>query len=331
MDIERKLNKFKDQILKVKDPNIFNKICNEFFQYDYESIENKLTTSQADPQLYLTETLREEALNTSWYDYYQLITCSRKKVLDVGSGYSKGTLLALTLGYNHFHSVEFVKERVQWAIDKAKELNLDISLFQCANALSIDLSSYDNFLIYQPTGRLLSEFINKLSVNENKEVWAIESHGDLIFRLEGDPRLINKEPLLTLSSKRHDQIVYSFKTKNSPLTPILKFENCLYSEKYIEVSDYNSIYGSFKWITSTKNAVIDYINGNATLEINKKRIVLKKELDSLKFISKLNDFQNKYLNERYIDFDEKKQRIIKVISSPENSLELSYSGKVTID
>ncbi|WP_372655391.1 class I SAM-dependent methyltransferase, partial [Halobacteriovorax sp.] len=208
MDIQKKINLFKDQLLLARDPAQFNEICSSFFNYNYTSVEEKLTNSSADPQLYLNEQLREEALNTSWYDYYQLIKYSKNQVLDVGSGYSKGTLLALTLGYKNFYSVEFVPERIQWAKIKAQELDLDTSFFFSGDALNIDFSKYEIFLVYQPTGRFLTRFLNSLTQFENKEIWAIESHGDLIHRLDLDSRLIDKSALLELSAKRHDNTIY---------------------------------------------------------------------------------------------------------------------------
>ncbi|GEM_PF-6318349 len=328
--LKKKIYNFKNELLKLHDPARFNTLCDEFFEYNYSSVEESLVDNAAPIELYLSEALKEEALNTSWYDYYQLMKYTNNKVLDVGSGYSKGTLLSLTLGYGNIYSVEFVPERIQWAITKALELNLDTSYFKYADALSIDHSEFDIFLIYQPTGKFLTSLLNKLTIFDDKEIWAIESHGDLIYRLSLDTRLIHKKQILSLSSKRHDNSIYSFKTQCNDLTPLLEFEKSLYSKEYLEYSDFNSIFGKFSWIMSTKNAFVDYIDGVATLEVNGKRITLEKELSNLKFVSSLNNFQKKYLNQSYIDFKGRRQRIIKVISYPEDSLELSTSGRITL-
>ncbi|PIK16175.1 hypothetical protein [Halobacteriovorax sp. JY17] len=331
MKKKEKITHFRGNLLKESSPEAFNLLCDEFFLYDYNSIEISLKKSETPSNLYLSETLREEALNTSWYDYFLLIQLSLKKgirIIDIGSGYSKGSLLSLVLGFTHFLSVELVPERIEWAINKAHELGLCTESFIIADILEIDLRSYDALFLYQPTGEFLTSFLNKVSKNSSQMIWAIESHGDLIPRLDLDSRLFNKEVLTTFSSMRHDSNLYSYKIKNSPLTELLSFESLLYQKKFIEIKAYNKIYGNYTWVSRTKGAFIDFINGLATLEIKGQRISLPQNLSSLELTDSLGPFQEFFTSLEIIIHEEREQRILKVITSPENALELSYSGKV---
>lgn len=326
-----KIKKFNQEILNLESPDDFNEACDAFFDYQYESVENSIRRDESLPNLYLKNQLNEEALNTSWFDYRQIISLAidnNLKVLDLGSAYSKGSLLAQAMGTNNFYSVEYIYERISWALKKANELGHQTKQYINADALNIDLSSYDVIFLYQPTGRFLSSLLNRVSQNNGQIIWAVESHGDLIHRLKLDSRLSYMNNELKLASQRHDSFMHSFTVNTKPVNTIVQFENELYNSRYILFKSKNDIFGSFTWIKKANECYIDFIDGIATLNTGGARLKVTKEHSNIEFTDKINQFQEWFLGKEYITYKGREQRIIKVISAPQDALELSLSGWV---
>ncbi|WP_417336677.1 methyltransferase domain-containing protein [Halobacteriovorax marinus] len=328
-EISLKIKKFNLKLEQIDSPKEFNNYCDDFFNYHYQELEESLTLESSDENLYLTERLREEALNTSWYDYYQIIKFTKgKRVIDIGSAYSKGTLLAQCLGEESFHSIEFVEERIKWAVDTAQALGLDTTQFIIGDALDFDYQSYDYFFIYQPTGFFLSKLLNELTQYTHARIISIESHGDLITRFKYDNRLSGPQVILELDASRHDQGLYEFQILKSELRRELILEYQLYNSTYLQVDAYNSVYSNFSYILNLKNVLIDYIEGHPSIVLNGIRINIEREFENLKVRSSLTDFEKDYIDKDHLVYEQKSQRILKVITAPEEALELSSSGRV---
>lgn len=333
MKKNEKIQEFVSRLIVESDPSTFNSLCDDFFQYSYSSVESMLTESNSNPELYLENNLEEQALNTSWYDYYQMICLSKKldiTVLDIGSAYSKGTLLSLVLNFSNFTSVEVVSERINWAKKVAASLGLNTNKFIVSDSLEIDLSQFDVLYIYQPTGRFLTKLLDKVTRKNNQQyIWAVESHGDLIPRLDSDSRLTKKKVQLSFHAARHDRNLYSYSVIRNETSPFINFERALYSNRFVEVRDYNSIYGEFRWITKAEKGFVDFQNKTIVIELNGKRINVKEEdLSNFSFPASIGVFVMKYINSKKVIYKNKEQRIIRIITSPKNALELSSSGKV---
>jgi len=326
-------NAFLDILEKANSPKEFNDLCDDFFLFDYENIESKIDSNTHLNETYAGEELLESALNTSWYDYYLMIKYLKNNnltLLDLGASYCKGSLLSSLLKFDNIHSVEIVKERIQFAKDTAKRLKLNEELYIHGDALTTDLSLFDVFFIYQPVGRLLNSLLNKLCENQvAKKLWLVESHGDLINRVTFDNRFTNEQSLLKFSSKRHDPNLYQFQIQDIKKRSELYFEDQFYQAKIVKMQSTNLILGNFEWVTKINSSDIDYLDKDPCVNLNDRRFNLySKEDRIIDFSPKLTLFQEKYINELEITYNGKTQKILKVITLPEEGLELCSSGFV---
>ena len=149
--------------------------------------------------------------------------------------------------------IRCILRRINWAKKVAASLGLNTNKFIVSDSLEIDLSQFDVLYIYQPTGRFLTKLLDKVTRKNNQQyIWAVESHGDLIPRLDSDSRLTKKKVQLSFHAARHDRNLYSYSVIRNETSPFINFERALYSNRFVEVRDYNSIYGEFRWITKAE-------------------------------------------------------------------------------
>ncbi|WP_127713935.1 hypothetical protein [Halobacteriovorax sp. HLS] len=326
-----KNNSFFLQINKLKDKE-FNEFCDQYFNFLPSKIEAQLRPSIDQSSTYAGEKLEDSALSTSWYDYYKMILLledNRKTMVDLGSAYSKGSILCHALGLQSISSIEVIEQRVAYSKGILKELSLENSLIHHENALTMDLSQYDIYFIYQPVSNFLTSLLDKICLNTKKVIWAIESHGDLISRLELDTRLENESKLMDLNSPRHLPYLFQFHICHSNSNQLVDMERRLFEAKYITIETDLYRFGKIRWCVKVKNIDIDYLNNVQNIIINEKRFSgLDLQNKIIEINPTLSEQQIYYLDQEYLTFEGKEQKILKHILYPKNYVELLSSGLV---
>jgi hypothetical protein len=327
------MSKF-DQIYTLKSPSEINDFCDSFFSLGYQDVESKLTSDNELDSTYSGENLQEEALNTSWADYFLMITYLKDKnlkMLDLGSAYSKGTLLCEVMGIDTITSVEIVSERVQESKRVLERLNLSSDRVLNMDALSIDLDSFDVYFLYQPVSFFLTKLLHKISLQKTKKLWAIESHGDLINRISLDSRFNQRKKLLDFSSARHNQGLYEFVIDNSDLNELSILEDKLYKAKCALIRTEVKNIGPIEWLLPTSSVEIDYLNNEQAIYLNGRKFLSSCCNDVILEIDPvLNSSWQKYIEKSYITYNGREQKVLKHIVKPENTIELSKDGIVTM-
>lgn len=310
-----------------------NAICDEYFSFDISAVEKTLAHDSKSDETYAGSNLDESALNTSWADYYSMIKLLSKnklKMLDIGSAYSKGTLLSKALGARNISSVELVAPRVRATKSKLSELNLKLDEVYNADALNISFEEYDIFFIYQPVSKFLSDLLSKISNEQSKKIWVIESHGDLVNRIDLDSRFNNKFELIELNSKRHLPFLYQYDVKSSECCEMIENEINFYQSEKVLIETEIINFGKIKWLSTLENSFIDYIEGIQTISINNRRINSNNTIDRiLKFNPTLSAQNEMRIKQNNFKYNGKYQKILKCIIEPKDYLELSIDGIIS--
>lgn len=179
---------------------------------------------------YTDEEINLCALNTSYADWYQFLSKLNPKstICDLGSGHSKGSIIsALFPNFCQVKSYEYIEQRVS-ATKKALQINglSHENIYHC-NFLD-EFPRATKYYIYLPAGNLVHKILSQLqhfSLDEQIEIYAVESHGDLINFISKEEWL-TKDELLTLKTPRHDTTLYLFKSKDKE-----KIEKIIRSKK----------------------------------------------------------------------------------------------------
>lgn len=121
--------------------------------------------------------------------------------LDLGGGSGRTCLLYSFLTSEKSINIEIDSARSQVADKMASDFNLPVKNY-CEDLLNCDLQKADTFFLYFPTGPVLDRVLDVLSMRRDFSLVVIESHGDLIPRIEKERgyELVEKIPL---KSQRH--------------------------------------------------------------------------------------------------------------------------------
>lgn len=169
----------------------------------YHENEIKNTFSKI-PESYSGEDYR--ALLTSLLDLENIFKSPEVSGIfcDLGAGFAQTCLYYSSLFKDrHSIAIEFVKERLDKAIAKANELNIRNITFLNQDLLTCELPHADVYFIYFSTGIVLNRVLNELMIKNNDfHLIAIESHGDLIDRLDDEMGLL-KIREIPLIQERH--------------------------------------------------------------------------------------------------------------------------------
>lgn len=220
MDLPSKeiFNKLKGRhldVLSVQKVIDYDKALDSYFKIDFE-LEKK---SEIKEENFYTHQnlLNEEALNTSYFDFYQILEAlpPQSSIVDVGAGYARMALLNDYLGLSHkIISIEAVKERLVAAksyCDKRHEFVVQDILHE-----NFHLPKADYYFLYLPTGRLFEKVLEEiLQIAQTKKVRVIgiESHGNLIDFLTLNRVWLREMPLkLALSLPRHKNSIYFYES-----------------------------------------------------------------------------------------------------------------------
>ena len=317
-----------------KEASQINTICNNYFEFEISTTEIKLVSDSCSHETYTGNNLDESALNTSWADYYfmlMLLEENSLKMLDIGSSYSKGTLLSEALGLENIHSVELIEPRVNHSKEILKKMSLNGERIFNNDALEILYKDYDILFIYQPVSKFLSDLLTKASLENKAKIWAIESHGDLINRIDLDSRFINKIELFKLASKRHLPYLYQYNLGSTEKNELVKVEETFYRSSVVLLESNITNFGKINWISKLNNSFIDYIENVQTISINNKRInIINSQERVLEFNPTLSQKDKNDIEKVNFVYNGKKQKILKHIVLPDNYIELQIDGIVKV-
>lgn len=167
--------------------------------------------------------LSADALNTSYHDFWQIFTQLDKKstFVDLGSGVSRGAFVALNFDGLKYIGIELMDERISSTIESLRKLGQKSSDILKLDLSSSRLPSANYYFIYFPLGKTLSFILMQLIImakNNNFEIIVIESHGDLIDKMNALSFSFKlRDSSLTTSLPRHNNKIHFFKTDLNPI------------------------------------------------------------------------------------------------------------------
>src|SRR5690606_35107278 len=161
--------------------------------------------------------LEQAALNTSYFDFYQILKNLPKNstIVDLGAGYARMALLNKLFNFGHrVVSIEGVGERLEAAkkyCGKEEDFLVQDMLHE-----SFSLPEADAYFLYLPTGEVLEKILShflQMARRKQFRIYAIESHGNLIDHLWLNQAWMYDEEIdLVTSLPRHKEKIYSFYT-----------------------------------------------------------------------------------------------------------------------
>lgn len=183
-----------------------------------------LEVSTSDREAYGDGLTGVNALYTSYQDflliYEDLQKRKAKSFVDLGAGNCRSKILFDYLEAPFKSTaIEFAEERVESAKECYKSLGLSRfpeGIIQ-QDLRESNLGPYEAFFLYLPVGPTIDSIIEKLktiSVKEERILYVIESHGDLISYLQDHLTSLELLEKRTLHSKRHDPNLYIFRLKS---------------------------------------------------------------------------------------------------------------------
>ena len=183
----------------------------KFFGLNHSMAEESVSTSE--PNLY--RNLMAEAFSTPFEDYHSIFNDlpEGERLVDLGAGYGKGTLLAEGLGLSgRCLSLEIDPDRVKHAKKLARNSGLDEKLFQLFDLTKEAIPLSDSYLVYLPLGELIFQPIERLLMKKHSCVfYVVESHGDLVDFFENAPLWFKLDSILPSRSKRHREGIFKFR------------------------------------------------------------------------------------------------------------------------
>ncbi len=174
---------------------------NSLFSFVHEDIEKEVEDK---PGHYLGH--HSEALYTSLVDFYRIMHHPSVKGhwVDLGAGIGSSALLYASLFPDRqAQALEISKARIEAGrrIQKQHEIH-NAQLLHC-DLLHDPVPVADTYFLYFPTGIVLDRILNLLYLRQHPfTLIAIESHGDLLSRLEQE-RWLKPQGSMKLESVRH--------------------------------------------------------------------------------------------------------------------------------
>jgi hypothetical protein len=154
--------------------------------------------------------LPQEALSTSFLDYYTIYKDLKGDLVDYGAGYCKGTLLFKLLGEKNCFSYEVLKNRVDYTKKLIDDLKLKSDQLYSYDLLKEEIPLADNYLVYLPLGSLIFRLMNALYKSGRPVTfYVIESHGDVLNYLHA-LNCMKLEKVMSSFSKRHIDGIHKF-------------------------------------------------------------------------------------------------------------------------
>lgn len=281
--------------------------------------------------------LDANALNTSVIDFINILKLMPQGsvIADIGSGHSLMSITANSIAAHlKIISIEPITQRLLKA-QQYNEFCRGIHSFYPLHFEDIDNDLFIDYLfLYLPGGILLENILSKILELKNypKYILAIESHGELINRLDHFSYFQNKKILTRLVFPRLDQNCYIYEfNKNRDINSVDKFVKKFYTENFvIKLSD-----GIGEWIASTKEASLFFFTFDSILIecVYPPRTIKIKTAE----ISNLKLLATSSLPKRIVELVQKMQlqekineQFIRKIYIDKNRCELSDGSLVTI-
>lgn len=298
----------------------------EHFKLPHETIEENVESRSGSYQ-----GLKEEALYTCREDYLALFNhpFTEGTFVDLGCGAGEGCLLYGSLFPDRKAiGVEFEKARLEFGQEFRKQFKLDnVDLIE-ADLTSASIPVGDTYFLYFPTGPVLDRILHSLYHSPKKiRLIAIESHGDLIPRLELENWLTLKAAV-PLHSKRHHPLAHiyehNFEVRDSSLLP---FE-LSFKDSYLLIDE-----GGETWIGNSRG--LEWTCDDRFELLTPPRTIYWKNVRSFsdgKDLSPLQKLAIALRSEGELEIITLNQKIIgiirKIIIDPTFSLEFSTGEKV---
>lgn len=180
--------------------------------FDYQLDQYFQIPSNADINTKNYSELSNEALSTSYFDFFTVLNDldTNETLVDLGSGFCRGSLLANILDLPvECLSVEIEAERIKPAqkicngtIINADIMTTDFELPQTTTAI----------FLYMPAGLMFARIIQLLlSFNREVKVYVIESHGQMIESIDYFPELFRNKCIISSTIiERHDCNIYRY-------------------------------------------------------------------------------------------------------------------------
>lgn len=281
--------------------------------------------------------LDANALNTSVIDFINILKLIPQAavIADIGSGHSLMSITANIVA-DHLKIISIEPMAQRFLI--AKQFNdfcKGIHSFYPVHFEDIDNDILIDFLfIYLPGGILLENILSKILELKNypKYILAIESHGELINRLDHFSYFQNKKIFTRLLFPRLDQNCYIYEFNiNNKRNDVDEFIKKFYSDNFIiKLSDVNG-----DWVASTKDASLFFLTFDSILIecIHPPRTIKIKttEVSNLKLLAK-SSLPNRIseLVQRMQRQEKINDKFIRKIYFDKNICELSDGSLVTL-
>lgn len=215
-EIFQKLKGRHHDVLSVQKIIDYDHALDAYFKIDTSLEKN----SQLEEDSFYTNlnAIDQEALNTSYFDFFQILEAIPKKstIVDIGSSYSRLNLLNDYLELDHkVINIEVVEERLKAAKDYCRPHHEFLALDILNPKFKLPIADY--YFLYIPTGKILEKVLTDLveiAKNKTIHIIAIESHGNLIDLLWMNEAWLSEMPLkLKTSLPRHKSEIYFFESR----------------------------------------------------------------------------------------------------------------------
>lgn len=329
MKIDNQISRTRDILYKIKDlsstcfdlrpylelqKNFFNEIGVQFEE------EDKIVDSTFDP--YYLAGSNYHALNTAIVDILRILAPlpNFSTIADIGSAHSLMSICSNLLDYNfEVISIEPIQERFTSALNINEVLGGKHTFVTTHFEDISNETRFDYAFLYLPSGNVIEKILQKLHdlSTPPKSILVIESHGDLIPRLDLHPSLTNKKVHCLLKFPRHDSNCYIYDFSPGALDSFNIFLKDLYSNQFVLVNQDSrgqwiaSLKDVYVFFESTKNFIIECTYPPRTFKssvntFEKIKLMDIKRLDQrcTTLISNLEDnqkYDGKFLRKIYLD------------------------------
>ncbi len=305
----------------IENPNIertsaLDNDLDDFFQLDIKNTENII--KNLDESAYVG--LDPRALLTSYVDYYQILKSIEinETLVDLGAGYSRGSIISQFLKLGSCISLEYVKQRVLSAQNSLELINGDISSIRCVDLREASIPDEKYYFLYFPKGPVLYKILMslfELAKTSPRYLFVCESHGDVMEYLDMFSN-IEKVAAMDVSQPRHKNEIVKYKI--TPLPKELNYKEylaefllCHSKENLFLVIDcsFHNFDGPIKWYVPIGEVELIIHNAKQCLYYKDSRII---ELDGEESLSKI--ISDEKISEYY-----KSQKSFKKLFSHVNS------------
>ena len=205
-----------EELLKLKNTEKvieFNQELDDFF---FESLEDEHKAIHHDSEFSYTD-IEINALSTPYTDYYRILNDLNpgEPLVDIGSGYGRGTFLSNLLNLNECISIELSEKRVYFAQTQMNRLNYNRGGHQCLDISCEPIPFASSYYLYFPRCFALYKFLLFLRMSVvGAKVYVSESHGDII-------QFLSYLSFLRLDSKiectlpRHNKYIHKYEVVRS--------------------------------------------------------------------------------------------------------------------